>query len=94
MTRQGELFVYCVFGFGFGLAAGILLAPQRGAETRRRIRDKAEDSTNFMKAKIDEMNQLVETGKENLRREKERLATAVEAGRRSYRENMVRATGA
>ena len=79
-------------GLGLGVAVGVLFAPKSGAETREFIRSKASDGTDYVKRRSVELrdtaNETVESAKEKLRRHKENLASAVEAGKQAYRESV------
>ena len=79
-------------GLGLGVAVGVLFAPKSGAETREFIRVKATDGTDYVKRRGVELKETaaetVETAKEKLRRHKENLASAVEAGKAAYRDSV------
>lgn len=79
-----------IFGFGIGLAVGVLFAPKSGRETREYIRAKADEGREYLKRRGEELKEsaeeLIERGKEAVSRQRETLATAIEAGRQAYRE--------
>jgi gas vesicle protein len=93
--------LYCLLGgLGVGLAIGILYAPDSGTGTRGRIRRKADQTRVLMSAKADhgreylkrqrarlvnQTNEFVEHGKRMVNEQKERVASAMEAGRTAYR---------
>jgi gas vesicle protein len=93
--------LYCFFGgLGVGLAVAILFAPDSGIGTRDRIRHKAYEARDLVKAKadegqeylkrqgarlVDQANEFVERGKRVVNDQKERVTNAVEAGRAAYR---------
>jgi gas vesicle protein len=96
-AREGDLIVeddnklgYFFLGLGLGVAAGVLFAPQSGEETRRLIKDKAEEGVDFVKRRSVDLQETaaeaLERGKQGLKRRKETLSSAVEAGRQAYRE--------
>jgi gas vesicle protein len=96
-TREGDVIVeedhslaYFLLGLGLGVVAGILFAPQSGESTRRMLREKAEESADFVRRKTSELQETaaeaIERGKSALQHQKETLAAAVEAGRQAYRE--------
>jgi gas vesicle protein len=77
-------------GLGLGVAVGVLFAPKSGAETRAFLRDKADESTDFVKRRSDELRdsalEAVERSKSHVKRHKENLTAAVDAGRAAYRD--------
>jgi gas vesicle protein len=93
--------LYCFLtGPGSGLAIGILLAPRSGGESRRLIGLKAQQSTDRLKATVDQgqeyierrgtelrsqANQLIDQGKEAVHRKADQLTRAVAAGTEAYR---------
>jgi gas vesicle protein len=94
-------FGYFLLGLGIGVAAGILWAPRSGEETRQLLADKAGDSadylrtraqdgTEFVKNRTDDLKQsaadIYEKGRTTVSRHKENLAAAVDAGKQAYRD--------
>jgi gas vesicle protein len=83
-------FAYFAFGFGVGLAIGVLFAPKSGEETRKLIRSKAAEGTEYLKRRAGEVKEsageAIERGKSAIVRQKEQLSAAIEAGRQAYRE--------
>ena len=81
---------YFFLGLGLGLAAGVLFAPQSGEETRRLLKDKADEGADFVRRRSGELRETatetLERGKQTLQRKKESLTAAVEAGRQAYRD--------
>jgi len=81
---------YFFLGLGLGVAVGVLFAPKSGAETRGLLKAKAEESTDYVRRRGDELrhsaSDAIERSKESLLRRKENLAAAVEAGKQAYRE--------
>lgn len=81
---------YFFLGLGLGVAVGVLFAPKSGAETREFIRSKAEEGVDFVKKSGDELRntatETIDRGKETLRRQKESLSAAVDAGKQAYRD--------
>jgi len=81
---------YFFLGLGLGVAVGVLFAPKSGAETREYLRSKAEEGTDYVKRRAEELRDsaadAVDRGKETLRRHKENLSAAVDAGRQAYRD--------
>ena len=81
---------YFFLGLGLGVAVGVLFAPKSGAETRRYLRDKAEEGTDYVKRRSvdlkDSATEAIDRGKQSIQRHKENLSAAVEAGKQAYRE--------
>jgi gas vesicle protein len=63
---------YFLCGLGFGMTAGVLLAPQSGPRTRKMIRSKANDGADFLAREGREI-------KETVIQRKEKLADSVHA---------------
>jgi len=78
-----------LLGLGVGVGIGMLFAPKSGEETREIIKNKAGESSEFLKQRGTEAKQTaaewVDKGKEALNRQKDTLADAVEAGKQAYR---------
>ena len=94
-------FGYFLLGLGLGVAAGVLLAPKSGAETRDLLLSKAGEGTDYLKARADEgkeylrqrtselrdsASDLGEKGKTTVTRQRDTLNAAVEAGKQAYRD--------
>jgi gas vesicle protein len=81
---------YFFLGVGLGVAVGVLFAPKSGAETRDLIKNKAGEGADYVKRRGSELRDTasdsVERSKEALRRHKENLASAMEAGKSAYRD--------
>src|ERR1039457_2709247 len=85
-----------LLGLGVGVGIGMLFAPQSGEETRKIIKDKAGEGTDYVKQRSSEMKQTatewVEKGKEAMGRQKETISDAVSdamaAGKQVYREGV------
>ena len=54
MAEQSNGLSFFIVGVGVGVAVGMLLAPRSGEETRQLLREKADDSKDFLRAKADE----------------------------------------
>lgn len=81
-----------LLGLGVGVGVGMLFAPKSGAETRELIKNKAGESTDYIKQRSNDVKQTasewVDKGKEAINRQKDTLNDAVEAGRRAYRDTV------
>jgi len=81
---------YFFLGLGLGVAVGVLFAPKAGSETRDLLRSKANEGTDYVKRRSDEIREqaaeALDKGKQTLQKHKDNLASAVEAGKQAYRE--------
>jgi gas vesicle protein len=81
-----------LLGLGVGVGIGMLFAPKSGQETRDIIKNKAGESTDYLKQRGTDMKQTasewVDKGKDVLGRQKDNLADAVEAGKQAYRDTV------
>lgn len=99
--EENNGFGYFLLGLGLGVAAGVLLAPKSGAETRDLLVSKAGEGTDYLRARAedskeylkqrgshiaDSASEIVEKGKTAVNKRKETLNAAVEAGKQAYRE--------
>jgi gas vesicle protein len=84
-------------GLGVGVAAGLLLAPQSGEETRQLIKSRADEGKDYLKRRTDDLKdsatEALQRGKTVVSKQKEQVSAAVEAGKQAYREAM-RSAGA
>lgn len=74
-----------LMGLGLGVAAGLLFAPKSGEQTRGYLRSKANEGTDYLKRRSEEMadraGDLVDRGMEAVRSQSGPVA---EAGERLY----------
>lgn len=75
MSNRG--FPYFLMGVGVGAVAGLLLAPRSGRETREQL-------GGWLKRKREETEESLQHLRDKVRDEKDRLATALKAGREAY----------
>jgi gas vesicle protein len=87
--RSNEL-AYFGIGAALGMAAAVLLAPKSGPETRKLLRSKAEESTDFLASRAadarDKAAEAINRGKKAVKQNAENLSAAVDAGLQTYRE--------
>ena len=91
-------FGYFLLGLGLGVAAGVLLAPKSGAETREFLRSKAEESGDYLRLRADDSrdyikkrgddlrdsaNDVYEKGRSAVKHRRDKLNAAVEAGKQA-----------
>ena len=83
-------FSYFFLGLGVGVAAGLLFAPKSGPETREMLRSKADEGKEYLKKRTyevrDQATEVIDRGKSTVLRQRENLASAVEAGKQAYRD--------
>jgi gas vesicle protein len=81
---------YFFLGLGLGTAAGLLLAPKRGAETRDYLRLRTQEGADYLKNQgeqlVDSATETVERGKRAVRDQADSLSDAIDAGKQAYRE--------
>jgi len=81
-----------LLGLGVGVGIGMLFAPKSGQETRRYIKDKAGEGSDFLKQRGSDIresaSEWVDKGKEAVGRQKDQIADAIESGRQAYRNAM------
>jgi len=84
---------YFFLGLGLGVAVGVLFAPKSGNETRDLLKSRANEGADFVKRRSTELRdqaaEALDRSKETLRRQKDNLGAAVEAGKQAYREATV-----
>ena len=103
MAEQNNGLSFFIVGLGVGVAVGMLMAPRSGEETRKILREKADEGKDFLRSKADESKEyirqrgselresasdLVDRSKDAIARQKEQLAMAVEAGKQAYRDSV------
>ncbi|MDX2154306.1 MAG: YtxH domain-containing protein [Bryobacteraceae bacterium] len=83
---------FFLLGLGVGVAAGILLAPKSGQETRQFLRSKADEGADYVKRRSGEVREqasdLLERGKSAVQRQKDQLSAALDAGKQAYRDTV------
>lgn len=90
--EDDKKFSYFFLGLGIGVAVGILFAPKSGEETRELLRNKADEGSDYLKRRGEELRDaatdLLDRGRQAVVRQKDQLAAAVEAGKSAYYEKM------
>ena len=90
MDKNG--FSSFLLGLGVGVAIGMLFAPKSGEETRKLIKEKAGEGTEYLKQRgadlRDTAGEYIEKGREAVARQKDNLADALAAGKQAYRETV------
>lgn len=84
----GAIVLSFLLGSMVGAGLALLVAPQTGIETRRKIRDFADDVSEraheYMEHTKSKMSSSIEKGKEVLEAKKSAVAAALEAGKEAY----------
>lgn len=65
--KTGNVLLGIVAGAAAGLAAGVLFAPKRGADTRQQIADRSNDYINVSKNRLNDMVNSVSSSLDNLK---------------------------
>ncbi len=85
---SGSVLLSFLLGGMVGAGLALLLAPQSGQETRRRIKELAEDASDktsdYYVHMKDKIRSSIEKGKDMLEEKKSAVAAAVEAGKEAY----------
>ncbi|ATA68883.1 YtxH domain-containing protein [Capnocytophaga cynodegmi] len=55
MAKTGNVLLALVTGVAIGAGAGILFAPNRGEDTRQKIKDSVDEKTSKLKKKMDKL---------------------------------------
>jgi len=80
---------YFLVGFGIGSLIGVLFAPKSGEETREYIAKKTREGNELARKKArelrDRVEETIERGKEMIAQTEGEIATAIDAGRETYR---------
>src|SRR5882757_4981357 len=83
---------FAFFGIGaaLGAAVAILVAPKSGPETRKVLRSKAEEGTDYLASRASDVRdtaaEAINRGKKVIKQNAENLSAAVDAGVQTYRE--------
>ena len=89
-SDNGSSFGWFLAGLGLGALVGGLYAPKSGEETRRQIRDAADEGREYVSSQTrrarEQAGQWVDKGREVVEKQKQQFTSAVEAGRQAYRE--------
>jgi len=85
---SGSMLVSFLLGGIVGAGLALLLAPQSGEETRKKIRDLADDvkdrTTDYVEKTKDKITSYVDEGKGLYEQKKSIVKSAIEAGKEAY----------
>lgn len=73
--NSGKVLLGVLAGLAAGALMGILLAPDKGSQTRRKILGKGEDFADALKEKFDELANTITNKLEDTQQEAEELVT-------------------
>lgn len=79
--KTGNIIVGVLAGFAAGAVLGILFAPDKGTETRKKIKRTGKDYVDAVKEKMDELTHILSAQTEHLKEEAENL---VQKGKDQY----------
>lgn len=89
---------YFFLGLGVGVAVGLLFAPKAGEETRGLLKAKSREGKDYLRRRGEHLRETAteyaERGKSALQRQRETIASAVEAGKAAYRDAATERTAA
>jgi len=85
--KVDDKLIYMAAGFGIGLIAGFLFAPESGEEMRHDLTNKVEDLTHKVHDSISHSG-VIEKGKNVAHIGRQRLNESLEAGKRKFGEMM------
>lgn len=85
---SGSLLISFLLGGVVGAGLALLLAPQSGQETRRRIRELSDDirekTTDYVGKTKDKVAGMVDDGREYYEERKSIIKSAIDAGKEAY----------
>lgn len=88
---------YFFLGLGLGVAVGLLFAPKSGAETRDLILTKADESKEYLRRRSEQLrdsaSDVFEKGKSAVAKQRDQIASAIEAGKQAYRDAISQSGG-
>ncbi len=86
---------YFLVGLGIGSLIGVLFAPKSGEETREYLAKKTREGNELARKKAhelrDRVEETIERGKEVITQTEGQIATAIDAGRETYRREKAKA---
>lgn len=78
--NSGDSVLAFLVGGALGVAAGLLLAPRSGAETRERLADWLEENR-------EKTREFIEHSREAISEKKDKVSAAWDAGKKAFRES-------
>ena len=108
MANSGDKFLYFLIGGFVGASVALLFAPRSGEETRKFLEGKYREGSEKLNQRVqegreyvtevregisDKVGETLDRGKDTVARQKEQLSSAIDAGRRAYRDEKSKLTG-
>jgi gas vesicle protein len=108
MASNGEKFLFFLIGGFVGASVALLFAPKSGQETRQLLGEKYRAGTEGLSRRVqagreyiaetahglgERITETFEKGKEAVVRQKEQVASAIEAGKKAYQEEKSKLEG-
>ncbi len=94
--NAGAKFSYFLVGLGIGAMIGILFAPRSGKETREYLTERAEEGKDALLRKSrdlrEQADEYMDRAKDVVRKQKDQISSAIEAGKQAYREEKSKAS--
>jgi gas vesicle protein len=85
-NRGPETLLAFLLGAAVGVAAGLLLAPRSGKETRRRVQRWVDDLEDRGADLLEEGKELLEEGKDAVQAKAKKLKGVIDSGRKAWDE--------
>jgi len=85
-SSAGTIIIAFVLGTLTGAAVALLMAPQSGEETRRKIGDKAREGADKAREVADKARDVAGQGRDLWNRQRDTIANAIERGREAYQQ--------
>jgi gas vesicle protein len=81
-------FSYFFLGLGLGTAIGLLFAPKSGSETRKYIRSKTQEGTDYLRSQgqglMDSATEAIERTKTTIQNQVTNVSDAIDAGKQAF----------
>ena len=74
MNRSSKIIAAFIAGAAVGAVLGILFAPDKGAETRKKINEEGKKMSDALKGKLDEMKEKMNAVKDDMEQQQEDFA--------------------